>query len=424
MSIQYPQSLIAVGGARTGIAPVNLLDVQDVNGNIYYWADRPILAPAAIVSGAIVPAGVSAPVTLSAGQGMAWALPTSSSASGLQTAAGYLGQPQPSPYTSDAVANAAGGSLYLTGSSSTGLNIAWCKWAGFQMPSLPAGAVIEAIYPVVVTQGFAQNCLHNLNAGLGSTQTEGNAFEEGSASGIAYAGQFHSESLGNTSADVATAYVQVSIWQTLGGSGYPDQMSVSFAGLAIYYALPTASAQGSGSGAPYSSNPEVPGYAPWLLSVPSFTFHRSLQTDVGSFVLQNLSGDTLSRDFEKIMRKSALEGAIFVWRLWQPDAQAAWLEVHGTLSVSEVGVDTVQLAGAQLLNPSQDDTPLEVYCETCQLQWGGARCGSTEATECSYSYQTCQRVERIMVVTNNYEINFGETLANVSQQIINRARRL
>ena len=38
--IPYPPSLKAIGGARTGIAPVNLLDVQDVNGNCYFWSDR------------------------------------------------------------------------------------------------------------------------------------------------------------------------------------------------------------------------------------------------------------------------------------------------------------------------------------------------------------------------------------------------
>jgi hypothetical protein len=165
-------------------------------------------------------------------------------------------------------------------------------------------------------------------------------------------------------------------------------------------------------------------YLPWVLSVPSFTFHRSMATDMGSFILQNLSGDSLARDFEKILRKSTLEGAFFVYRLWQSDAEAAWLEVHGTLTVDEVGVDTVSLKGMQLLNPAQDDTPLENYCETCQLQWGGKRCGSAQTSECLYSFQSCQVVERIMVVMNDYEKNYGETTANSPMQVINRSRRI
>jgi hypothetical protein len=145
---------------------------------------------------------------------------------------------------------------------------------------------------------------------------------------------------------------------------------------------------------------------------------------MGSFVIQNLSGDTLSRDVEKLLRASAFEGAFFVYRLWQPDAEAAWIEVHGTLTVGDVEPDTMTLKGMQLMNPAQDDTPLENYCETCQLQWGGRRCGSTEPTECSYSYQTCQVVERIMITANNFEKNYGETAANTALNVINRRRKI
>lgn len=164
-------------------------------------------------------------------------------------------------------------------------------------------------------------------------------------------------------------------------------------------------------------------FVPWLLSVPSFSFHRSLATDTGAFVVQNISGNTLARDLELKLRASTLEGAMFVYRLWQPDAEAPWIEVHGTLTVDDLGVDSAQFKGAQLLNPAQDDTPLENYCETCQINWGGARCGSTQSAECSYSYQSCQVVERIMVVLNDYEKNWGESTANTPLTVINRSRR-
>jgi len=203
--------------------------------------------------------------------------------------------------------------------------------------------------------------------------------------------------------------------------------------MAIYYTLPDgkipsgngyglSSTFQQGKNAVAASGTEITSYSPFLLSVSSFSFHRSLQTDVGSFILQNLSGDTLSRDFEKLARRSALEGALFVYRLWQPDAEAAWLEVHGTLTVDDIGVDTVKLKGTQLLNPAQDDTPLEIYSETCQLQWGGPRCGSTQSTECSYSFQTCQVPERIMVAMNHYEKNYGEAQAGTALNVINRRR--
>lgn len=165
-------------------------------------------------------------------------------------------------------------------------------------------------------------------------------------------------------------------------------------------------------------------YVAWLLSVPSFSFHRSLQTDVGSFVVQNISGDTLSRDFEKYVRAETFEGAFFAYRSWQPNAQAAWLEVHGTLTLNDGGTDSAEMGGMQLMNPSQDDTPLENYSETCQLNWGGKRCGSTSPTECHYSYPSCQVIERIVVVTNSYEKNYGETTANLAMKTINRRRKI
>ena len=48
--IAYPPTLKAVGGARTGVAPANLLEVLDVNGNLYFWADRKLYAPSVLLA--------------------------------------------------------------------------------------------------------------------------------------------------------------------------------------------------------------------------------------------------------------------------------------------------------------------------------------------------------------------------------------
>jgi hypothetical protein len=171
-------------------------------------------------------------------------------------------------------------------------------------------------------------------------------------------------------------------------------------------------------------NPANQNYLPWLVSVGSWKFHRSMQTDTGSFVIQNVSGDSLQRDFEKIVTASAMEGAFFVYRHWDAGAAAAWIEVHGTLSVQEITDTEAQLKASQLLDSSQADTPLECYGENCQLLWGSKRCGSTQEVECQYSFQTCQVVERFMGVINSYEKNYGETLANVALTTINRRRQI
>ncbi|QNI34540.1 hypothetical protein H7849_11955 [Alloacidobacterium dinghuense] len=397
MATQYPPSLLAVGGARTGIAPVNLLDVEDINGNLYYWSDRPSDATP-VITGSVAPApNVTPPVPVPAGQQLAWAYATETAATG----------PGPNGGASSTLTSGA-----ASMSSSGGLepHTYLCEWQNFALPNLPPGAVIQAIYPVAVLNfsttepsATATWAVSGTPSSSGGLNIPGNGLTD-------FDGQFTSTgSIGSTAAAIQNASITCSVQDSLGPHPVIAAMEISFVALAVYYTAPA----GSNGGV----------YKPWLLSVPSFAFHRSLQTDTGSFVVQNISGDTLSRDMEKIIRASALEGALFVYRLWQPDAEAAWLEVHGTLSVEPVGVDTVTLRGSQLINPSQDDTPLENYSETCQIQWAGRRCGSTQPTECSYSYQTCQVLERIMVVMNDYEKNYGEALANTAQQVINRRRR-
>lgn len=389
-------SLLAVGGARTGIAPVNLLDILDVNGNFYFWSDRPIVAPAVIPP---APSGLTPPVPIPPGQGLAWGFPKAATvtvADPFITAKTVKG-PNGS-YT--------GGSIQLTRGESgetTGGQIQFSNW---QLPPLPTNAVIQSIYAV----GFVT---------IDTVGTSADSFcSLPSVSGPEYEGQ-SSQLL--TLGAVPTYVMEISLADSVdtGPVVLDASIFVTSLGLAVYYTIP---GQPGGvfpplAGAGYAS------YEPWILSVPKFTMNRSLQTDVGEFLIQNLSGDTLARDVEKILRAGTLEGAQFAWRLWQPDAQAQWLRVDGTLAVDSVENDAMRLKGMQLLNPSQDDTPLEIYCETCQIQWAGRRCGSTQTTECQYSFQTCQVPSRIMVVLNDYEKNYGETLANTAQQVTNRARK-
>jgi hypothetical protein len=164
-------------------------------------------------------------------------------------------------------------------------------------------------------------------------------------------------------------------------------------------------------------------YLPWLLGAPRFTFNRSAAAAVGNFTIQNLSGNTLARDVEVMLRASTLEGAFFIYRCWQAHAEATWIEFHGTLTLDPASEDVATFKGTDIFASSQDDTPQEIYCETCQLQWAGPRCGSTELTECLYSFQSCQVIERPMIALNDYEKNYGESTANTPLTVINRTRR-
>lgn len=374
--IAYPPPLLAVGGARTGIAPANLLDVQDVNGNIYLWSDRRIIAPSVIWGAQPAPVAIASTATPTH---------TGSGTASVTTTGCTLNINAPYAYPN-------------VGDDGT----AQAQWSNFALPALPPGAAVTGVRLQITMSG-------NLGDVAFSGTTPGLALPGGTFSGV-YTGTNIYPGYGDPAAFVATVLVNLELAYSLHGYGgtFSDTLTVTSVELLIDFTAPD-----NGSAV----------YEPWILTVPQLTFHRSSVTDVGNFVLQNLSGDTVSRDFEKIMRKSALEGAFFVYRSWQPDAQGSWIEVHGTLTVDDVGVDTVTLKGEPAINPAQDDTPAMEYSETCQWRWSSPQCGATGSTECQYSYQTCQVPERILVVLNDFEKNFGETTANIRTQVLNRQRR-
>ena len=396
----YPPSLKAVGGARTGIDPVNLLDVLTLNGDLYLFSDRLITGVPAVLTGvdAILPVPPTVPVP--PGQGVAWSYPQA-----------VTGGPKP-PITTGLQ------SAHLE-MVDRGLPGAWVNWTNFTLPpSLPPGAVVVGMYPVL-TAAVAGGFNPAFGAGLTTDASALPPFlPDGLGNGVNVGSLTLGTHLGDLSSMKLGCYLENSVPFVIG----EGTIDISFVGIVVFYELPTYGSPGE---------PEIPAsgippaeYLPWLMSVPQIAFHRSLQTDFGSFILQNVSGDTLSRDFEKLMRRATLEGAFFVYRLWQADAEASWLEVHGTLTVEDVDDNLVKLKGTQLISPAQDDTPMFQYSETCQLQWAGRRCGATGTTECQYSYATCQVPERIFVVLNDFEKNYGESIANIAIKPINRRRKI
>lgn len=389
--IDFPVTL-KTSGAHSGIAPVHLLDVLDVNNNAYYWSDRPVKAPIALAQPAPAPGSpgfpLTVPVELTAGQFAAWFYPTVGAAVG---------------NASFAIAGSAcSGHVHMDiqGPFTTANKV---TFSDFLPDILPAGAVLRDSF-IVVNHGPLPS------DGYG-----------GFAESAGYAGQ---SSLHCGSGPQSAVF---QLWNTLPPQGAPDVADFVINSIALcrIYDLPSG---GGGGGGVTIFNPEgfsVGPYLPWILSVPKIVFNRSLATDFGSFILQNLSGDTLARDWEKIARKSALEGAFFIYRLWQPDVRASWIEVHGTLTVEGIPTDTVTLKGTQLINPAQVDAPAKQYCETCQqVIWGGPGCGATGPTECQYSFQTCQVPERFLGSLNSYEKNYGEALVNTALKVINRQRRI
>jgi len=394
MSIVLADSLKSVGGAHTGVAPVNLLDVLDANGNLHYWSDRPSNAPV-VLTGEIDPIDVKIPddYTIS-GASTAWSPPV---------------------YLAGAFAYGAGGSA----PDVVGLG-------GDTSPfELPAGTIVYGLYAVITGSIVQVNPRSPDNTGgTWVLRWPGDNISDSDDSSLF--GPIWSENLISSPHTVSGAFGSESFgWEDCYNTYTIAETSVNLTCrmLLVYSAPPSSSTHGGGSTlgvAAYGSGP----YIPWLVCVPQFSFHRSLQSDSGEFVIQNLSGDTLSRDFEKIMRRSTFEGAMFAYRSWQADAEAPWLYVLGTLTVDDVGGDTVKLKALPLIDEASTDTPCEIYGETCQLDYGSIRCSATGTTECSYSFQSCQVPVRFMGVLNHYEKNYGETRANTVLNVINRRRKI
>jgi hypothetical protein len=399
--IPYPLALKATGAAHSGVEPAHLLDVLDVNGNAYYWSDRPVSAPT-VLSPYVIPGTpgftLEPPVALTADQFVVWAYPTETQLSGL--AEGFT-----RPDGGRGVVN------QIFDGPFSSLN--QLKFLNFQPSVLPPGAIVDSCY-MVVMYDYADKAPFSTPS-IPSGVKSGTLSVVHSLPGVGTTATFQYQN--TTSSGEISAF-----W------GLDSQSCTIHAiGICVIYHLPAAAKFGSsGSGlSPLIVAPGYGPYVPWILSVPKFVFNRSLATDFGSFVLQNLSGDTLARDFEKIARRSALEGAFFIYRLWQPDVRQTWLEVHGTLTVEGIPSDQISLKGVQLINPAAYDTPAKQYSETCQqVIWGGPGCGASGSTECKYSFQTCQVPEHFLGSLNSYEKNYGEALANVPLKVINRARRI
>ena len=77
----------------------------------------------------------------------------------------------------------------------------------------------------------------------------------------------------------------------------------------------------------------------------------------GSLRLQNVSGFTVSRDFQQIVRASAMEGALCVYRYFNLAAGAADLEFHGRISVGEVSPIEASLTLSDIYDFAGNDAP-------------------------------------------------------------------
>ena len=165
-------------------------------------------------------------------------------------------------------------------------------------------------------------------------------------------------------------------------------------------------------------------YFPWLLNADGMHFYRTIQADSATFVVQNISGNSIGRDVAAQLRAATFEGALFAFRIWYPAAQAAGFEYHGRLSVTGAGEMQCQFGTSPLFDESNyDGNPYE-YSETCQWTYAHPGCDDTTDNPCQNTYSTCRQTNRFLGVLNTFQINLGngDSLAQIQTAAVNRMR--
>jgi hypothetical protein len=163
-------------------------------------------------------------------------------------------------------------------------------------------------------------------------------------------------------------------------------------------------------------------YLNWLLQSGPFRLSRSQQSDIGSFILQNMSGDSLKRSMSQLISASAFEGALFAFREWNLDAEAVEFEMHGHLTVTAIG-ELAEFGAEQLFNFS-DYQGLQLYSETCPWRYASAACGDTTDNPCQQSWQTCRQPSRFNGIVLTQVSVQPEATAVVSTRDVVRNRQV
>lgn len=166
-------------------------------------------------------------------------------------------------------------------------------------------------------------------------------------------------------------------------------------------------------------------YSPWLLQGGPFHLSRSMQADIGNFLIQNISGNTIERDLSKIVTSTAFEGAIFVYRELNLESAAVQFEFHGRLSIVAVTETTAEFAAQDLVNGNNYQAPADVFSETCRWRQYSAQCGaSTLLPACKNTLVTCVIVERYGGILNTFTAQITQGDANVSNRTLVRRRQV
>jgi hypothetical protein len=140
-----------------------------------------------------------------------------------------------------------------------------------------------------------------------------------------------------------------------------------------------------------------------ILEPPAFTFTGTTATATARMTIDNLPGNTIERDGSKVFSANELWGAMYVYRLWQPETEYALLHVVGTIADASDDGDTLDLSLTDIGNWGEIAAPEASVSTNCQLVFGSQQCGSTSATPCTNTRGTCSQLNRFKGVVTVWD---------------------
>jgi hypothetical protein len=131
-------------------------------------------------------------------------------------------------------------------------------------------------------------------------------------------------------------------------------------------------------------------YSPWVKSAGPFQIFKSLRTDGGTIVLQNISGNTIDRDVSGKLKLGVFERALCVVRVWNVLLAASEMEFHWTLSATNATDVEASFKLKQLFDLNILDEPPSTCENLCTLRYKSALCGSASGlATCTFDAPAC-----------------------------------
>ena len=135
-------------------------------------------------------------------------------------------------------------------------------------------------------------------------------------------------------------------------------------------------------------------YQPWLIAVPSFQMFRSTQTNTANFTIQNISGNTVTRDTASQIAADEFIGALVYYRLWRSDAETSLFDFMGNVQEVELDEQNLHCSVEGFGNWSAIKAPAYRIDVGCPLFFKSVACGSVAVLPCNNTYGTCTSINR------------------------------